>query len=287
MQLTRYFVLLPLVSLLGFSWLLLAAVAIDGRSGAGEHIVVGFLIGTMFGQATLASAWTALGPAPLLWRLPLSLGWIAALVIAFLINIGVNNHGPDAGVAFIMGACLIGQWLLVQVPLWGLAVGYGVRLRHQSDPPKSTRERQFGIRQLMILTAIVAVVLGVSRAIVAEAISHFSQDDSERMAVFVFLAAAGIVMSLPLLLAVLLPRRALLATLIVLGLIAIGTWYELPLVMQVYTGPGGPNIWHLTFINAFQSVWILAVVGLLRLCGYGIWHPRVESRFASADEAER
>ena len=88
-------------------------------------------------------------------------------------------------------------------------------------------------------------------------------------------------MSLPLLLAALLPRWAWLATGIVLTLIAIGTWYELPLVMQVYSRGGGPNIWHLTFINAFQAAWVLAVVGLLRLCGYGIRHPGSESPLAS------
>jgi hypothetical protein len=286
-QLSRYFVLAFLMPLLGFSWLLLAALDLGGPSGPRERIFVGFLFGTMFGQAMLAAAWTALGPGPLLWRLPLSLGWIAALLIAFMINIGVHNHGPDVGVALTMGGCLMGQWLLVQVPAWGLAVGYGVRLRHWSDPPESIRERQFGIRQLMILTAIVSIVLGVGRVAIGKAISEMGEGDSERAVVFVFLAVVGIVMSLPLLMAVLLPRGAWLATLVVLSLIAIGTWYELPLVMMVYTGGPGPDIWHLTFINAFQAAWVVAVAGLLRLCGYGISHPRGESPFASTSEADR
>jgi len=282
MRFNRFLVVLPLVPLLGWSWLLLAVCSPNqGPSGPLEHIVIGLLLGTMFGQATLASAWTALGPAPLLWRLPLSLGWIATLVIAFLINIAVSAHGADVEIALIMGACLIGQWLLVQFPVWGLAVGYGIRLRHWSDPPESIRERQFGIRQLMILTAIVGVVLGVGRVAVGEAISHFGAGNPDRVAVFAFFAAAGIIMTLPLLMAALLPRMAWLATGIVVTLIALGTWYELPLVMQVYGGPGGPNIWHLTFINAFQAAWVLAVVGLLRLCGYGIRHPGGESPRAS------
>jgi hypothetical protein len=279
-QLSRYFILLPLVPALGLSWLLIAAVGPDGPSGPVEHILIGYLLGTMFGQATLAAAWTALGPAPLLWRLPLSLGWIAALVIAFMMNMGINGHG-NVEVALIMGGCLAGQWLLVQAPAWGLAVGYGLRLRHRTDPPESIRERQFGIRQLMILTAIVAVVLGVARVVVAEAISHLGEHDSGQVAVFVFLAAAGIIMTVPLLLAVLLPRLAWLATLAVLLLIAIGTWYELPLVTMVYSSGGGPNIWHLTFINAFQAVWVVAIAGLVRLFGYGIRHPDGESPFAS------
>ena len=280
MQLSRYIVLVLLIPLLGLSWLLLAAVNPAGPSGPFERVLVGYLIGTMFGQATLAAAWTALGPAPLLWRLPLSLGWIAALVLALLFNFQVSNHGPDLGVVLIIGSCLTGQWLLVQAPTWGLAVGYGVRLRHGSDPPESIRELQFGIRQLMILTAIVAVVLGVGRVAIARAISQMGEGDSERAAVFAFLAVAGIVMTLPLLMAVLLPRWAWLATIVVLALIAIGTWYELPLVMMTHSLPGGPDIWHLTFINAFQALWVVVIAGLLRLCGYGIWHPRAESPFA-------
>jgi hypothetical protein len=268
-------VLLPLVPVLGLSWLLIAAVGPNGPNGALEHILVGYLLGTMFGQATLAAAWTALGPVPLLWRLPLSMGWIAALFIAFLMNMGINGHG-NVDVALILGGCLAGQWLLVQAPAWGLAVGYGIRLRHRTDPAESIRERQFGIRQLMILTAIIAVVLGIARLMVAEAITHFGESDWGEAAVFVFLAAAGIVMTVPLLFAVLLPRMAWQATLGVLVLIAIGTWYELPLVMMVYARGGGPNIWHLAFINAFQAVWIVAIAGLVRLCGYGIRHAEGE-----------
>ena len=88
-------------------------------------------------------------------------------------------------------------------------------------------------------------------------------------------------MTLALLMAALLPRLAWLATIIVLTLIAMATWYELPLVQMVYSRGGGPNIWHLTFINAFQAAWVIVVAGLLRLCGYGIRHPRGESPFAS------
>jgi hypothetical protein len=286
MQPGRYVVLFPLLALLGLSWILLVALQPDGGPNQLEHLIVGYLLGTMFGQATLASAWMALGPAPLLWRLPLSLGWIAVLSVAFMISIAVHGHGGDIEIALVMAACLGGIWLLVQAPLWGLAVGYGVRLRHRSDPPETNRERQFGIRQLMILTAIVAVVLGAGRWIAGAAAVHF-RGDWDEIAVFAFLTVAGIVMTLPLLLAALLPRFAWLASAVVLGLIAIGTWYELPLIMMIGGRGGGPDIWHLTFINAFQALSILAVTFVVRICGYGIKHPpRGESPFASSPAGE-
>jgi hypothetical protein len=57
---------------------------------------------------------------------------------------------------------------------------------------------------------------------------------------------------------------------IVLGLIAVATWWELPLVR---TAGGGPDLWHLILINAFQTAWVLAIVMVVRMCGYGIGQP--------------
>jgi hypothetical protein len=237
----RYLVALVLGPVLLFSWVLLAAFEPNGPGGPLEYLFIGYLIGTMFGQATLAAAWTALGPMRLLWRLPLSFGWIAALSIAFIINV-VGSNGPNMQAALVISACLGAQWLLVQIPLWGLAVGYGVWLRHWSDPPQTVQDRQFGIRQVMILTGIVALVLGVCRWIVGGAATQFRDPDWNGIVIFIFLAAAGVIMSLPLLIAGLLPRYARVA---------------------------------------IAVAWVLAVVGIVRGCGYGIGQPRGQSPFAS------
>jgi hypothetical protein len=173
------------------------------------------------------------------------------------------------------------QWLLVQIPLWGLAVGYGLWLRHSTDPPQTVHDRQFGIRQVMILTGIVALVLGVSRWIVGETAVFFHDTDWQGIVVFIFLTAAGIVMSLPLLIAGLLPRHSVVAVLVALFWIAVGTWIELTLVMILPTRGGGPDFWHLAFINGFQAAWVLAVVAIVRWCGYGIGSPPGENPFAS------
>jgi hypothetical protein len=99
---------------------------------------------------------------------------------------------------------------------------------------------------------------------------HFATNNSGEIAVFAFLAAAGVAMTLPLLLAALLPRWSTAAVVVVLVLIGLGTWYELPLLNLIPARGGGPDIWHLTFINAFQAAWVLAVVAIVRTCGYGI-----------------
>ncbi len=61
----RYRVFLWGTPLVAFGWLLLAVMDPDPPGRLGEYIGIGFFLGTMFGQTTMASAWTAFGPAPL------------------------------------------------------------------------------------------------------------------------------------------------------------------------------------------------------------------------------
>lgn len=83
MNRNRYSVLLPLVPLLATSWL---AMALVDMNGGDDHLIIGATIGTILGQTTLASAWTAVGPGPLLWRLPLALAWCAVLIVALAVG---------------------------------------------------------------------------------------------------------------------------------------------------------------------------------------------------------
>jgi hypothetical protein len=234
-------------------------------------------LGAFFGQTTLASAWAALGPGPLRWRLPLSLVWVALLPLVLVINIAIHHPGEGeiAMVIVGVGGCLLGQWLVVQLPLWTLALGYGLRLRHVDDAEDrhDQRERQFGIRHLMVITAIVGVIFGVGRIVVSWQGESFRPESD--VLVFVFLGAAAIALTLPLLLAGLLPRRAVLAVLVVLGLIGVATVWELTLLHAVPGAPpGGPGFGDLIGINAFTAATILAAVAVVRLNGYGVQRGR-------------
>jgi hypothetical protein len=121
----------------------------------------------------------------------------------------------------------------------------------------------------MILTAIVAVILGLGRAAIAGLHSYFDKPVGGEWLVFVFLDVAAVLMTLPLLLSALLPRYALAATGAVLVLTALVTAWELPLMARlVPAGVGGASTWIFVFINAFQAGWVLCVIGLMRLGGY-------------------
>jgi hypothetical protein len=194
------------------------------------------------------------------------------LAVALGINVGLNG-GPDEA-PVVVGGCLLGQWFLVQVPLWGLAIGYGLRLRHRDDAGLGSdpSERQFGIRQLMIITAIVGVVFGIGRLVVTNLEDRFR--DGDELAVFAFLAIAAIVITVPVLLASLLPRLALPATLVALVLVGFATAWEMPLFRSSGAGRlGGPNAMHVIWINVFTTAWILALAVVARLNGYRLAAP--------------
>jgi len=233
----------------------------------GEHVIVGYLIGTVFGHATLASAWTAFGPLPLILRLPLALLWLAVSVACLALNVWVHR-GPGE-IPVILGGCVLCQYAALQVPFWAIALGTGMRLRYRETGSSSSdpREFQFGIRQLMIFTAIVAVIFGMGRLVVTGLGPQLEPGAGTVLPTFLFLVVASIVMTLPLFLAGLLPRYWWQAVLVVLLLIGLATACELPLMNTLPIG-GGPDTLHLVCINTFTSAWILALVLVARFSGY-------------------
>jgi hypothetical protein len=183
--------------------------------------------------------------------------------------------GGRGEIPVALAASLLGQWFLVQLPLWGLALGYRLRLAHgtlttgNGQPPPL----QFGIRQLMTLTAIVGVLLGLSRALIVILASRAGNFTHGEAFIFMYLATVAVIMTLPLVMAALLPRLPIIASLIVVALIGIATAWELPLfgmLPGVPSGPGGPDFWHFVFMNAFTAAWILAIIAILRRNGYGL-----------------
>jgi hypothetical protein len=245
---------------------LVVAICSPRYAGVFEYPAVGLIIGTLFSHATLAAAWTVLGPWPLKIRLPCSLAWLAVISVGLSLNFLTSRGAPE--IIVVIFGCLVGQWLLTQVPLWALAIGYGVRLRKAGDMVESERsDRQFGIRQLIVITAIVGCVLGIGRAVVLSLAPRFRSGFGGEDIIFVYLAVVGVWLTIPLLLAALLERSGPVAVIAVIALIAMFTALELPL-MQAVSSARGPDIWHVGLINTFQVVWILSIAALLRQGGY-------------------
>ena len=82
--------------------------------------------------------------------------------------------------------------------------------------------------------------------------------------------------TLPVLLASLLPRLALPATLLALVLVGFATAWELPMFLTTGAGRrGGPDGMQFVWINGVTTLWILALVVVVQLNGYRLTTPSV------------
>jgi hypothetical protein len=265
----RWMVALGALGLLAAALVTIVAVKSEPQPTPLVYVTIGAVFGTLFGLATLAGAWAALGPGWLVWRQPLSLVCLAVLVVALGIHYRVHRGPGDFNVLVMFGSGIFAQWIMTQAVLWTIVGGFGVRLtRNSAVLATGSGSPQFGIRSLMIVTAVIAVLLGLGRILVPPIIKRI---DFGPFVIIGYLAIAGVLMLIPLLLAALVPRGAWWAVPVVLVLGALATAAELPLLNTFRTfagGGGGPEPGHFIGINSFQAAWALAFAGLVRWGGY-------------------
>jgi hypothetical protein len=112
---------------------------------------------------------------------------------------------------------------------------------------------------------IAGVVLGIGRAIVTKVPSW----GADEIIIFSFLAAAAIVLTLPLLLAALMRRMAPVGVLLALLFMSVMTAVEMPLLNRL--GSGGPETKDFVAINIGIAALILLVALVVRLNGYCLY----------------
>ena len=259
--------------LIGLGWMLVLGTLTIFATDIGPNVlVIGLVLGTVFQFALLAGTWCVLGPAPLMWRMPLSFIWAELTGLAMMLPLMIKGIDPAPHVALIITATL---WLVVQLPLWVLALGCRLRLRlwHQGTTPdeKSARQSQFGIGQLMGFTAFVAVVLAGGRLLLAYHLREQERDVKVNTdwLFLVVLVTAQVVMGLPLSLACLLPRHVLPSVVVCLLLMAVVTAAEGSIVSRVVGGGFPPELsWIFVVLNLTSAAWTLAFAAVVRRSGY-------------------
>jgi hypothetical protein len=257
--------------LTGLGIILLCGLAAIGTGGT--PLVGGLMMGTLFGQVSLAAAWVALGPLRMIVRLTLSGLWLVALWLSLAIGAAASGAQPTEMLVLVGGILL--QWILVQIGPWILAAFCGLRITHRSELGKlQLSDQQFGIRQLLILTAIVAVLLGGTRFLLTRFQWAQTQPDwAEGLKIFSFLAVANAVLTLPLLAAGLLRRHAVIASIVAVGFALALVAVEYPAFTLIARGgpPAEELIAIFLWMNATQCAWVLTIVGILRAGGFRLF----------------
>ncbi len=243
-----------------------AGIAFYPLRGRQEHLGIGLLLGSLYGHSTLVSGWIVFGPGG--WpRLPLAVVWLAAFPCVFFINTILYGGNPGVEVVWLSAGVII---LLVQGLAWPIRFWLGLRIckpmRDHDNSDESLIARQFGIQHLMIVTTVVAVIIGSGRLLLPY-LSRWLVSSHEE-AIFAFLIIAACIICIPLVFAILGMRKPVLATLVLLAFTAFATYSELPLLASLGMTTGGPDWLHLTLINAFSLLPVLIVCVALRLADY-------------------
>jgi hypothetical protein len=121
----------------------------------------GIGLGIVFGQVSLLAMVMALSDI----RLPIRLALTIAGLLAMGIVMGsyVARHNGPAEFSIVMGLAICVQFLWLQIPLITMRVAGGWRIRHPFDESAATSALQFGIRQILVWTAVVAVLTAMGR----------------------------------------------------------------------------------------------------------------------------
>jgi hypothetical protein len=270
MALPRYAMWILLATILAAAWIS-AAIWCHDRAAPAWHdqVLVGFGFGTLCSVGTLCAAWTVLGPLSLVVRVPLAMVLQTGVLVSVSAVVGRGSFYLE--LVGLYGGLLLGQYLLAQVPLWAITIWRGVRLGSTAEQQGGPRpsDQQFGIREVMILTAAVAIVLGMGRWLIHSASFRASWPDSQLLLVIGFLVVANTTISLPLVFAMLLTRRALVASLLAAVSIALVTAIEVP-AFELLRESGNRNDISLVLwtMNLTQALWVGAALLVLRLGGY-------------------
>lgn len=131
---------------------------------------VGFLLGSLLGgltaQACLLAIWAALGPQRLLVRLPIAYALMVVGVCSYYLGMTLPDWGEmpaEFSVLFAVGLLLL--CCGVQLPLVIFRAIIGFRIDGETFDPNTSDEEslRFGLRYLLILTAVVAVLTAMLR----------------------------------------------------------------------------------------------------------------------------
>jgi hypothetical protein len=244
--------------------------------GGNDELTVGIVIGTVFQGAVLAGAWAVLGPSKTTYHLLFAC--LAAAMFGMSLELGIYFVYSDFEFRFIFFSSLI--CLLALVPFSLSRWLFHVRLRDQAvmpiDDMDAIRSHQFGIRQLMILTAVVGVLLGIGRVLISTDFFESTLRFGKEFRFFSFLAGSQVIVGVPLVFAVFVPNRWQLvigATISLLLLVA-ATVMQASLSLQLMPSGNLSSLMLFTTINLTTSFWVVLFAVVVRSSGFHFGLPQ-------------
>ena len=232
--------------------------SITGVNGS-NRFLIGLAVGSCFAFTIVAATWTVLGPGSRKVRIPLACLLLLAMPTTLFVRDGRNEPLSLLLCEFAIFAIVVGTGVLLRRLL-------RVRLRKSTtvhvEIAETSRTSQYGIRHLMFLTTIVAILLAIGRL----ATPYFIAHSGHEFLVFAFLALAVCIICLPIIFSVLALNRYLLPATLVMFLAGVATIGEYSLFQSLRMS--GPNWIDFVWVNTLTFLPVLLAAIGLRLCGY-------------------
>ncbi len=119
-------------------------------------------LGLMVAQPCSLAVWCALGAQKFVLRIPLTMGILACLVFLYTGTLFVMENSMPLEIPIVFVASSLVLNVLIQVPLWIFRVTTGNFISPLITHQETEQGSQFGIKHLMMATAIAAVIAAVS-----------------------------------------------------------------------------------------------------------------------------
>jgi hypothetical protein len=250
------------------AWLVLALVRPDffsRWSSLAGQIGGGVMMGTFFGTTTLAAVWLAFGRQGFAGRIGQWLACCLAIMAAATVNMWMGGVPLDRvpPISALLSAVAVVQSALIASLLWILGKTTGIRLCHLDALPA---DQQFGIRAVLVVTGLIAAILGGIRWAL-ELHTPAPSAVSRAVSIYGYLVLCNLFMVLPLIVAPLLRRFALACTLGAIGFVVLVTAFEVSGLNQIERGPRD-GLLVLLPLNLAQVGWLVLALFVVRRAGY-------------------
>ena len=253
--------------------------------GPRSEVVEMFFAGLVVGQFGLLSIWAVLAPQPVLVRWPVMLLTAMGLLLILLLGaIAIEGVRTDDGAFLLLFCWLPLIFLAAQSPLWVLRLVTGCRLVEATaeDQRPSEESRQFDLRHMFAVTALIAILLTVAR------MSFYLTPDSYRVTetemwlpllmICAVCAAWSAFATIPCLGAVFVARNPTAGLIGVIVYVSVMTILIVVGMSWLMPGPGASAVFEVILgINVGLAVVLLCSLHLLRAAGFRLLWVRRKS----------
>lgn len=258
---------IPILVFLAFQLLLNLSIATFLEVKGDE--VAGCVVGSVFSQIVLIAIWCTLVPIHFVKRYLIGSALFGLSAIC-MFCCAWRDGGGGSRTAVMIAAAMFAQWLIYQMPLWHARWKGWYVSNHQLDELADSvtgNDLQFGISQLLFWTTIMAILLGVTRALITVIGDDLNAGGFGELDMFLTMALGNSLLVLPLVYACFSRQRMLLW----LGIAC--CWAVFVSIAQVMFNGRVDDF--LVMMNVVQVVVVFLTLMLVRLAGVRLYRHAV------------